>query len=193
LIQGSSFLKSENVRSLFVLQLSESLSRDILAIFSNASAEDSDRKIFEEEDHNSYMERFLPFHIAVATCDDIKLSLTDQCTAIADTLIQRCHQVLLKFSQDDPSLFFSASRQPNIYLPLHALLMGCALVIKCTRDVDFPPRFLDHAEKLLVDESAHPFIRKALSFLTQSDDSQPLSKACFLYQDLNLGGMECGA
>ncbi len=193
ILQGSSFLKSENVRSLFVLQLSESLSRDILAIFSNASAEDSDRKIFEEEDHNSYMERFLPFHIAVATCDDIKLSLTDQCRAIADTLIQRCHQVLLKLSKNDSGLFFSASRQPNIFLPLHALLMGCALFIKCTRDVDFPPRSLDHAEKLLVDESVHPFIKKALSFLTQSDDSQPLSKACFLYQDLNLGGMECGA
>ncbi|GAX27172.1 hypothetical protein FisN_13Lh277 [Fistulifera solaris] len=192
LIQESPFLKNNNVRTLFVLQLSESLSQDILAILLNANAEDSDRKIFEEEDHNSYMERFLPLHIAVATCDHITLSLTDQCKPTADTLLQRCHQVFLKLRKSDPSLFFSASRQPNIFLPLHALLMGCAFVIKCTEDVDFPPRFHDHAEELLGNESAHPFIRKALSFLAQTNVNQPLSKACFLYQNVNHVGMECG-
>ncbi len=196
LIQVSPFLKNDDVRTLFVLQLSESLSRDILATMMNANAEDCDRKIFEEEDHNSYMERFLPFHIAVATCDYLNLSLPGQCKAIADTLIQRCHQVLscwLKLSKVDPSLFFSASRQPNIFLPLHALLMGCAFVIKCIEDDDLPPRFQDQAEELFWDESAHPFIRKALSFLTQTNVNQPLSKACFLYQNMNHGGMERGA
>lgn len=189
-IQESPLFRDHGARVLFVLQLSESLSRDAFQHITNANVEDSDRKIFEEEDHNSYMERFVPFHLAAATCDNIKLSLPDVCRATAETLLQRCRQVLscwISVKDADHSLFFSSSRQPNICLPIHALLVGCTLVIKTMEDADFAPESRNHAEELSRKELTHPYVRKALSILAQvkSNDDIMLSKACFLCQKLN--------
>lgn len=194
LIQDSPFLRDPATRMSFILQLSESLSRGVLENILNVNVEDSDRRIFEEEDHNSYLERFIPFHLAVATCDDIKLSVPNQCRATAETLMQRCRQVLscwIGLTNSDHSLFFSASRQPSIFLPLHALLIGCSLVIKSTEDGDFAPEFRNHAAELSRKESTHPYIRKALSILAQVqiDNGVTLSSTCVLCHKLNFSGM----
>lgn len=190
LIQKPSFLINNDARISFVLQLSESLSRDVLGIIKNMNAEDSDRKIFEEEDHNSYLERFIPFHLAVGTCDGVKFSLPDKFKAVSETLMQRCKKVLscwIGLSKTSHSIIFSVSRQPNIFLPLHALLIGCLLVIESTEDVDFPSEFRNHAAELSRKESTHPSIRVVLSFLAQARfrDDFTLSNTCILCQKLN--------
>lgn len=148
----------------------------------------TDRKIFEEEEPNSYFERSLTNQLSIMATMKRHNTLSSKST---DQLVQLCHFILsviqrrLPTETDESDMLHEVTRHNSIFPMLHCLILATTCVVFLGGRETGSVR--DMAEKIgsMAPVTMHPFIREALAALATSGESDPgtmdaVSQCCFL-------------
>jgi hypothetical protein len=149
----------------------------------------TDRKIFEEEEPNSYLERSLTNQLSIMATMKMHNKLSSKST---DELVGLCHRILSVLQRRLPTetyesdMLHEVTRHNSIFPMLHCLILATTCVVflgggRETRTVQ------DMAEKVssMAPVTMHPFIREALAALAAAGESNlgtldAVSNCCFL-------------
>jgi hypothetical protein len=148
----------------------------------------TDRKIFEEEEPNSYFEGSLTNQLSIMATMKMHNKLLSEST---DQLVRLCDRILsvlqrrLPTETGESDMLHDVTRHNSIFPMLHCLILATTCVVflggRDARSVQ------DMAEKIrsMASVTMHPFIREALAALATAAESDPVtldavSQCCFL-------------
>ena len=150
---------------------------------------DTARKIFEDEDPNSYKESLLACHLAASTLITRKPPLQSQAGECANpkvigmTLLQILHE---QYCRSDPlSIMNDVTRQNALFPDIHGLLVACSVVVYLG---GIDSHCLQEQARMVVSVcgiTMHPSIYEALGVLMTAKPGEEstrdgLSQLCFL-------------
>jgi hypothetical protein len=148
----------------------------------------TDRKIFEEEEPNSYFERSLTNQLSIMATMKMHNKLSSEST---DQLVRLCDRILsvlqrrLPTETGESDMLHDVTRHNSIFPMLHCLILATTCVVflggRDARSVQ------EMAEKIrsMAPVTMHPFIRQALAALAMAGESDTatldaVSQCCFL-------------
>ena len=146
----------------------------------------TDRKIFEEEEPNSYSEVALDFQVALKmqmiADTDVNTRDSDETNAVAEECLELCRNISLSLSELPVLLVSRMTRSNALFSGLHSLLLGCAALSFMGFGAD---KSSNEHLTILCKGNCHPLIINACQVLRCSKEgvnvtSNDIIKNCFL-------------
>ena len=185
------------------LEMSKGLLAKIRSVGSTEESDDGSRKIFEEEDPNSYSEQILPFQYALTAVmknDDAveqKAAHSQMCMAkfrvvhdLSDSILTALHAHFSGLVDSSNVRVLDMTRHPQIFGPLHSLILTASLAVvlipvESVSAVTAPRTILTKSLIAADKGNYHPCIRDALNMLhhakfRREETKEAIIENCFL-------------